>query len=723
MSSRLRLVLALHDHQPVGNFSHVFEQAYADSYQPFLDVFERYSSLRMCLHTSGPLLEWLDANRPDYVDRLRGLAAAGRIEILGGPFYEPILSMLTRRDRIGQLQMFSRWLESRLGAVVRGAWIPERVWEPTLTSDLAAAGIEYTLLDDFHFKNAGLVDEQLTGYYLTEDEGRLLKVFPGSERLRYLIPFADPRATIDYLRAIHQREPEAVIVFGDDGEKFGTWPETRRHVYDDGWLTRFFDALTAESAWLETVTLSDAVDHAPPVGKIYLPDSSYREMTEWVLPTRRRMEYHALTHGDSHDPRIEALKTFVRGGFWRNFKVKYAAANDMYCRMLHVSQRLQDAEGLEVDPAALEAARRELYRGQCNCAYWHGAFGGIYLPHLRNAVYRHLIAADNLLDRALARLEPYVEASADDFNLDVRQEVRLANDRLIAWFAPARGGQMYELDLRAICLNVLATLARQPEAYHANVQAGASAGDATVASIHDRVVFKQPGLDQRLQYDAYPRASLLDHFYAAEASADDIAAGAAPEQGDFVQGVYEARIRRRDARVLLVMERSGHAFGQPLKIVKSIALEAGSNRLEVAYVLSGMPPGRRLPFAIELNFAGLPAGCSDRYFLDAARNPLGELGSRLELSEQFGLALVDEWQGLQAGLTFSRATNLRTFPIETVSQSEGGFEAVHQSVVVLPHWTVEADEQGQWQVSFEMRFDTSRAEGRVERPVAAVTST
>ena len=124
----------------------------------------------------------------------------GRVEILGGAFYEPILSMLPRRDRIGKIRSYTRWLEARLGARVRGMWIPERVWEPSFVSDVAAAGIEYTILDDFHFKNAGLRDDQLHGYYVTEDEGSLLKVFPGSEPLRYRIPFRPVEEVIDYLR-------------------------------------------------------------------------------------------------------------------------------------------------------------------------------------------------------------------------------------------------------------------------------------------------------------------------------------------------------------------------------------------------------------------------------------------------------------------------------------------------------------------------------------------
>ena len=201
MPSPIRLVLALHNHQPVGNFEHVFQQAYEDSYLPFLDVFSRYETLRIALHTSGSLMEWLDSAHPEYVDRLAELAAKGRIEIIGGAFFEPILAMIPSRDRVGQIRKYSRWLQNRLGTTVRGMWMPERVWEQSFARDLADAGIEYTILDDFHFKMAGLTDSQLQGYLVTEDEGRLLNVFPGSERLRYTIPFASPEETIEHLGA------------------------------------------------------------------------------------------------------------------------------------------------------------------------------------------------------------------------------------------------------------------------------------------------------------------------------------------------------------------------------------------------------------------------------------------------------------------------------------------------------------------------------------------
>jgi hypothetical protein len=718
MNPSIRLCLVLHNHQPIGNFDNVFEQAYQDSYLPLLDVFEPYESLRIALHTSGPLMEWLDAHHPEYLDRLSRLVAAGRVEIVGGAFYEPILTMIPPVDRIGQIQQYTGWLENRLGAEVRGMWVPERVWEQSLTSDIRAANIQYTVLDDFHFRNAGLSDEQLNGYYVTEDNGNLISVFPGSERLRYLIPFGRPHETIDYLREIARQRPGSVVVFGDDGEKFGTWPDTKKHVYEDGWLRQFFDALAENGDWLKTTTPAEAIDNVAPLGRIYLPDGSYREMTEWVLPPELQTEYENITHEMENDDRWNRLRRFVRGGFWRNFRVRYPEANEMYCRMLMVSRRLAELSKSEwrADASAgelLTAARKSLYRGQCNCSYWHGAFGGIYLPHLRNAVYSNLIAADNLLDQVVGRDEPWVEATVADYNLDARQEVRLANDRLVGLLAPAHGGHLYELDIRSICHNVLATLARRPEAYHHKVLAGANQNQGHVASIHDRVVFKQPGLEQRLQYDVYPRKSLVDHFYDDNATLESVQRGTASERGDFAAGVYQSKIRRGPERVQVQLTRQGNAWGIPITVTKGVTMQAGSGELEITYLLEGLPRDQELHFAVEFNLAGLPSNADDRFFYQGNHDRrLGHLGTSLDLHDVRGLGLVDRWLGVDIRLECDRPGGLWTFPVESVSQSEGGFELVHQSLVVQPHWLVRGDVRGRWTATLNLALDTTLAELR-----------
>ncbi len=720
MFQPLRLCLVFHNHQPVGNFDGVIEQAYQDSYRPFLEVFERFPTLKIGLHTSGCLLDWLVERHPEYIERVAQLVDSGRIEIIGGAYYEAILPMLPRRDRVGQIRMYSDALEQRFNTKVRGMWMPERVWEQSLTSEVATAGIQYTLLDDFHFKNSGLLDSQLHGYHVTEDDGQIVAVFPGSERLRYLIPFADPQETINYLRGITQEHPGSVVVFGDDGEKFGTWPETHKHCYEDGWLQRFFEALAANQSWINVTTLGETVDNVPPLGKIFLPDASYREMTEWALPAEQIVEYDRIKHDMEYDPRWPTIHRFIRGGFWRNFKVKYPESDEMYTRMFMVSNRLQAAVEAQHDRELVAQARRELYRGQCNCSYWHGAFGGIYLPHLRNAVYNHLIAAENLLDRAAMRGTGWIEATVADFNLDARQEVFLSNDRLAALLSPHRGGQMYELDVRSICHNLLATLSRRPEAYHRKVLAGAQQSQSAVASIHDRVIFKQPGLDRRVQYDTYQRKSLLDHFYDQETTLEAVVAGTAMERGDFIGGVFEARVRRNPDRHQVQMFRQGNAWGVPLKITKGVTLETGSHVVEIAYLIEGLPAGRSFHFGVEFNFAGLPSGAENRYFHDGLHHRLGQLGKHLDLVDTRSLNLVDEWLGIDVGLESSLPTQFWTYPIETVSQSEGGFELVHQSVVVIPHWFVQGDSQGRWCVTMQMNIDTALAESRMEKSAVAL---
>ncbi len=714
MTPSLRLLLVLHNHQPIGNFAGVMEEAYQDSYLPFLDVFERYDTLKIALHTSGSLMEWLAEAHPEYLDRLAGLVQAGRIEIVGGAYFEPILTMIPPRDRVGQIKTYTEWLENRLGANVRGMWMPERVWEQSLTTQLAEADIEYTLLDDYHFRNAGWTDDQLHGYYVTEDNGRVVSVFPGSEKLRYTIPFCEPHETIDYLRGVAQQSPGAVVVFGDDGEKFGTWPDTKQHVYDGGWLVRFFDALRDNGDWLSVTTPSEAIDNAAPLGKLYIPEGSYREMVEWALPAAQQNLQHDAQHQLEEEHRWEAIKPFVRGGYWRNFKARYPETNEMYARMQMVSRRLDHLRRSQQDHSELlDFATTELYRGQCNCSYWHGAFGGVYLPHLRNAVYNHLIAADNLMDQYEGRGGQWVEIDAEDYTLDGRKEVRLASDRLVALLSPAEGGALYELDVRSICHNLLATLNRREEAYHRKVRAGQQTGDQETASIHDRVVFKQEGLDEMLQYDTYPRKALVDHFFDLDASLGAVERNEQREQGDFVAQPYEAKLRRADGKVQVQLSRDGHVDGVPVRLTKGVTLETGSSTLDITYLLEGLPTDRPLHFAVEMNLAGLPSGADDRFFHDGEGNQHGHLGSKLDLIDVTSLGLTDEWLGIDVGLTIDRPTSIWTFPIGTVSQSEAGFELVHQQAVVMPHWILQADADGRWSVSIRLTADTSLAESRM----------
>src|SRR6476646_9949974 len=113
-------------------------------------------------------------------------------------------------------------------------WLAERVWEPHLARPIAQAGIRYVIVDDTHFESVGLDKERdLFGYYITEEQGQSLAVFPTLAYLRYAIPWQPIGTLIEWLRdqaeqALPNYQPK-VAFMGDDGEKFGMWPGTYEH--------------------------------------------------------------------------------------------------------------------------------------------------------------------------------------------------------------------------------------------------------------------------------------------------------------------------------------------------------------------------------------------------------------------------------------------------------------------------------------------------------------
>lgn len=685
MTGKVLFIMGLHSHQPVGNFDFIVEDATRECYHPFLETLERYPQIRTSLHYSGVLLEWLRRNRPETFDLLGRLVESGQVEMMGGAFYEPVLVMIPDRDKSGQIRKQSEYIEEHFGVKPEGLWLAERVWEQCLVKPIADSGLSYVALDDSHFKFAGLGREDLSGYYVTEDRGRMLNVFPMDELLRYYIPFQDPEKTIEYLGTFARGDGPALVTYADDGEKFGSWPGTHKHVYADGWLERFFKLLTDNADWIEFVTFSEAQARVRPSGRVFLPDASYREMMKWVLPVDTQHEYEDLVADLKAKGGWERAKFFVKGSFWRSFRAKYPEANEMYSKMMLVSEKVAQ---LARTGGRYEEARDELYQGQCNCSYWHGVFGGLYLPHLRSAVYEHLIAAENIADEELKGKRNWCDSQVIDYNFDRRPEVILSSPHLSLYVVPHRGGHLAELDDRDRETNLLGVMTRREEAYHRTVlrkhrEGNQEGGD--VASIHDSIVFKTEGLGKMLQYDAYKREGFIDHVLDGNVTPEEFAAGNFVELGDFVEGEYEFEVsKHRKTQRLILTRDGGIQAGEervPLGIRKEITLGAKDAAFAVEYELMG-PTDRAVSFVfgVETCYSQL-------------QTPNSNVKSRKSMDFQVS--------GLEFRVTFSEPADVWTFPLETVSQSEGGVEAVHQGTVVLAHWKVELKPKGSWAVRIE----------------------
>ena len=326
----------------------------------------------------------------------RRLVARGQVEIVGGGWYEPVLAALPERDRVGQLDPDGR----RAGASVRrparaAPGSPSASGSRTCRPRSSTAGYGWTVLDDAHFRAAAIPEEALWGPYTTDDQGKVLTVFGTEQGLRYRIPFSEVDEVIGYLRDHATEAGDRVGTMGDDGEKFGGWPTTFEHCWGEtGWVERFFSALEANSDWLTTVTPSSWLDGHGPVGRVYLPTGSYAEMGEWALPADEALAFATAVHDAKAAGRPEAR--WLRGAIWRNFQVKYREVNDIHKQMLRASDLVDGACRAGSDR---DAALDHLYAGQSNDCYWHGLFGGIYLPDLRVAALSRLIAAEDMRPR------------------------------------------------------------------------------------------------------------------------------------------------------------------------------------------------------------------------------------------------------------------------------------------------------------------------------------
>jgi 4-alpha-glucanotransferase len=693
-------VLGLHCHQPVGNFPEVIEAAYQDAYLPFLEAFEPFAGLKAVFHFTGPLIEFLDAAHPDFLDRLADLAASGRVELLGGGFYEPILALVPPADAREQLQRMHTTLQDRLGYDAQGVWLAERVWEPSLASLLSECNVRYLPIDDTHFQRVGLDAGALHGHYLTEDQGKPVGVFPISGALRYLVPFHPVAEVIDHFRMQAAAQPHPLLVLVDDGEKFGVWPGTKDWVYRDGWLERFFAALEENRAWLHTVTLADAFARRGARGRVYLPTTSYFELGEWALPSEGAKRLDALK--EVLGERLAAFRPLLSGGYFRNFLSKYPEADYMHKRMLQVSGLLQG-----LDAGGPSAARTHLLEAQSNDAYWHGLFGGIYLPHLRDAVWHHLLAAQAAAERTVHGAAPWHRVRTHDVDADGQDELQIDTERFTLVASPRRGGALYELSDKAIGFNFLNTVARRPEAYHARV--AAAGRDATeVRSIHERVVAKQEGLERFLIYDRHRRCALVDRLLSPNATLAEISTGSPVEIVSLLDRPYTYTTEPGGETIRLAC--TAPAPGGPVRIEKT--LRVGADTIDIDLRLErpdGDPLRARL--ATEFNLAMLAGNAPDHYF-DIPHRPLADprLASTGTESAVGRVRLVNDWDGWSIAFRAHPDADLWRYPIHTVNNSEAGFELVYQASCLLFTWPVDLRPGEAFTAGLEMAV--TRGEGR-----------
>ena len=470
----VNLVLGLHMHQPVGNLPEVVDRITATVYQPVLEVMEKHPGVALNLHISGPLMEMWAERYPDLLKKVKGLVATGRVEMMSGGFYEPVLVEWAEEDREGQLQKMNSWLKEKLGAQPAGAWLAEGVWGPSLCGAFGRAGLKYTIVEGSFFQQAGITPAKMNGHYVTDQAGNLLFVLPTCSDLARLIPHGTLDELFGHLRRMANRAEDITLTFAGNLETWGSVPGGVA-----GYLGNLFTKLQESSSWVNTLTGQRQLERQSPRGRVSLPPGTPAELGGWSLPGVARKEY--FRERGQLAQRFDAGKwlPFFRGGSWSSFRIRYEELNLLYRKNLMLGRRLK---GKSSFPGARGVTER-LWRAQCSTAQWHGTQGGAHLPHLRGALWRELLMAEAEMRAG----QTETDLVREDVNADGQMEVVAGHPALSLLFAPHLGGACLEVGLPELGKNLADVLTRRDEGVN-----GASAGPV----------------------DWYERRIFQDHFFA-----------------------------------------------------------------------------------------------------------------------------------------------------------------------------------------------------------------
>jgi alpha-amylase len=441
-------------------------------------------------------------------------------------------------------------------------------------------------------------------------------------------------------------------------------------------------------------------------------------MTEWALPPKKSYLFSRLLHTLEEEKRKDVLQ-FMRGGFWRSFLVRYDEINNQHKKMLRVHTRVYDAGATE------ESGMTNLLKAQANDTYWHGLFGGVYMAHVRSAIYHHLIKAENAADAILHRGTSWQHYEFTDFECDTQQKLLIESDQQNLYLDPQHGGSLFEWDMRRSAHNMLCVMTRREEGYHQTLREFErerrhrkatqtihqeqlpGQENSEPASPHVTVRTKEPNLDQHLIVDRYRRASLLDHFLPYGLPLENFAQVRYEDQGNFAAQPYQSEVQQNEGGIYVTLwhngkvKRPGALSPIPVRLTKTLFVPVSEEKLVIRYTIENKSAASlQTQFASEWNFNLLGGNHNPQayYHINEQEKAVAHFDSTDEHTEVSEFHIGNTYLQQDMGFQLSKKATLWRFSIETVTGSEAGFERTHQGSCATLIWPLLLHTGESWSV-------------------------
>ncbi len=657
---KTKLIIGAHGHSPFGSSEAELEREYQTHYKPFIASLYRFPAVPVVLHYSGVLLTWIEQKHPEYFLILEELINRKQVEILGGGFYEPMLPLLPLADRLGQIELLTTYLRKHFGKRPRGCWLPGLIWEQPLASALQTCGMDYTFLSSTQFKQAGLSGPDIERPCLTEDQGRILTVFPISSELTDALLSRDMQAFARIASDVPDSGADRVLSVFIEGLFNGAGTESA--------FCGLLEYLSAQDCPFDLSVPSRVLKTTSAFSKSYFPSSADRPVMYWSMDEERRRLFDGLngTPGASED--ISAL---VAASLPRQFLVRYPEANGIYTKMLYTHILINQLRG---DKYRKRAAREELWKAQGCDSFWHVGNGGLYRNRLRKAVYGALIEAEKITREKGVFIPSVISV---DINLDGEKEFLLQGAELNG-YVKLSGGSLFELDYLPKAWNYVDTMSRRREPY--------ARGD--------------------LVLDELPRSAFSDRLLHPEVTLKDALAGNYPFSRNCAEERYEEIATDRVHKELTLRKAAdfkGNYGG--IEIQKHYSLR--KNVLSVQYVLAnrGEKPARfNFASEIDLSFAGEDAGSQLIKAFTSGAGEASALGC-VEYRNVDSLRIEDVENSIPISLASSGPFTVWAYPVRTVCRIDGKIGEYYQSSCFVPVLPVILAPGESWETSFSLGFD------------------
>jgi len=649
---KVSLLFGVHMHQPVDNLCEAVDEAIELCYKPLFGTMVNYPDFKFSVHCSGWLLDRIRNNHPDIFKNMKTLTDKGSIEWISAGYYEPVLSSIPSNDRQAQIKKLNKYIETHLGVKPKGLWLTERVWESSIVPDIVACGNEFVMVDDYHFLSSGFSANKMNGYYRTEESGAEIGLFPIAQSLRSFLPFFSVERSIDAILQFTDNENSAAIIF-DDAEKFGLWPKTHEWVYEKKWLEKFVEAVINHEQ-IKTQHYGEYMKQNHSLGLAYLNNTSYFEMGEWSLKPKQTIALERLKQSLGDDYFNDMAVAFVKGGTWKNFFIKYSESNYLHKRMLDLSLNQHNLDENSIDA---------LYKLQTNDVFWHGVFGGLYLPNLRDKAYSYLLEIEK------TRAKNHTTYEVLDINKDGYEEFKVLTQNLSAVFSTKHGAQMIEFGSFDTLFNWQNTLMRREEAYHEKilnpkVEIAYQKSEDEIETIHNYLAPVDESLKDEFIYDWYQKYSFIDHFSLDSFCLDNFKSLTFREVGDFVN---QAFLKNKN-----IFTRNGGLYLDelyPTTLTKEYIFDKNTIGLKLDV---DSEYDKKLFYAMEFNFH-----FAHPHIVTFNAKTIENGFNEIDCDE---LLIVDDFTNKILKLTTNKKCNIYGYILNTVSQSERGFDKVAQGI-------------------------------------------